>query len=80
MIAAALGASPRPSDVVHYVAFASNDAAGFQLLCDAPWRVVVSTYHARVATAVNSVGRTMILNLTRDLVDCMSCLVSHGRR
>jgi hypothetical protein len=80
MICVASNSTPRPSDIVHYVAYSSGGTAGFQLLCDAPWVVAISTYHARVATEVNSVGRTMTIDLTRDLVDCMSCLVSCGRR
>lgn len=80
MIGVAQNTSPRPSDVVHYVAYASGGLAGFQPLCAAPWLVSNSTYHARMVTETDSVGRTLIVGLTRDPVDCMSCLVQHGRR
>jgi hypothetical protein len=80
MICVAPNSTPRSSDIVHHVAYAAGGTVWFQLLCDAPWVVADSTYHARVATEVNPVSRTMILVLTRDPVDCMSCLVSHGCR
>lgn len=80
MIAVVQGVPPRPSEIVHHVAYAPGGMAGFQLLCDAPWVVADSTYHARVATEIDPVGRTMTVSLTRDPVDCMSCLVNHGRR
>ena len=84
MIGVAPNSTPQPSDIVHHVAYASGGVTGFQLLCAAPWAAadagLASTYHARVMTEVDPVGRTMTISLTRDPVDCMSCLVSHGRR
>lgn len=80
MICVAPNSTPCPSDVVHHVSYASGGIVGFQLLCDAPWVVSDSTYNARVMTEVDPVGRTMVINLTRDPVDCMACLVQHGRR
>lgn len=77
MIRGVQNATLTPSEIVHRVAYTP---VGFQLLCDAPWVVATSTYQARVATEGDPVGRTMVLDLTRDPVDCMSCLVVHGRR
>lgn len=78
MISAALGRSPVPSDIVHLVAYTEN---GFQLLCvSSPWVVAnLWTCRARVTTESDSLGRQMIISMTLDLVDCMKCLVSHGR-
>lgn len=79
MIGLASNSIPHLSDVVHHMVFTS--LSGYQLLCRAPWAVSTSMYNARVATEVDSVGRTMtIRSLTRDPVDCMACLVQHGRR
>jgi hypothetical protein len=79
MICVAHNAAPRPSEIVHHVAYASGGVSGFQLLCDAPWVVANSTYRARVMTEVDSLGRSMTIDLTADPVDCMKCLVWHGR-
>jgi len=80
MIAVARNADPVPSQIVHAVSYASSGNMGFQLACDAPWVVVNSMYHARVLTEIDPIGRTMTVSLTRDPVDCMSCLVAQARR
>lgn len=67
------------SDIVHHVAYTSGGFVGFQSLCRAPWIVTNSTYHARVAIETSPVGRSTVLTTTRDPVDCMACLVVHGR-
>lgn len=67
------------SDIVHHVAYTSGGFVGFQSLCSAPWIVANATYHARVLTEINPIGRSMTLSLTPDPVDCMACLVIHGR-
>lgn len=80
MIAVARNVNPVPSQIVHAVSYSSDVNMGFQLGCDAPWALVNSTYHARVLTEVDPTGRTMTVSLTRDPVDCMSCLVAQARR
>lgn len=79
MICVAHNTTSKPSAIVHYMAYASCGTSGFQLLCDAPWVVSNSMCHARVVTEVDSLGRSMTVDLTRDPVDCVTCLVRHGR-
>lgn len=73
-----VGPQPRltPSPIVHAIA---TSGMGFQLLCDARWLVEDSVYHARVVTEVDPLGRSTTFSLTRDPVDCMSCLVAQAR-
>ncbi len=80
MIGIAPNKTPVPSDIVHHLAYGAYNVTGYVLLCDSPWVVAYSTYHARVMTEVDPVGRTMTITLTRDLVDCMSCLVAQAQR
>lgn len=72
------GPPPRlvPSQIVHAVATSSM---GYQLLCDARHLIEDSVYHARVVTEVDPLGRSTTFSLTRDPVDCMSCLVAQAR-
>ncbi len=80
MILVTHNVAPIPSAIVHHVAWASGGVFGFQLLCDAPWVVSDSTYHARVVREVDLLGRSMTVDLTRDPVDCVTCLVRHARQ
>lgn len=82
VVASTYYAMPGPSMIVHHVGSPSGSLMGFQLLCVRPIGSFgeTSTYHARVLTEVNSIGRSLQVHLTRDPVDCMSCLVAQARR
>ncbi len=80
MISAEPNRTLTPSDIVHHAAYEPKGFTGFTLLCDAPWVVVDSTYHVRVLTEVDPIGRMVTASPTKDPVDCMSCLVVQARR
>lgn len=69
-------ASPAPSNIVHAIVTTSM---GYQLLCDVRWSIADDVYNARVLTVVDPIGRSMTVMLTRDPIDCMSCLVARTR-
>ncbi len=79
VIGSAQHSNLRSPDIVHHVAYVSGVYEGFQLLCDAPYLVVHSMYHARVASEVGLDDHVVALSPTLDPVDCMTCLVAYGR-
>lgn len=67
-------AIPEPSAIVHYVSYGVS-SVGFLFWCVSPWIVGRPVCRARLLSG----ERGMYVKSTLDPVDCVTCMVVHGR-
>lgn len=68
-----------PSRVVHGIAPLTRDR-GWALLCDVRIYAHLMSHHVRVTGSMNQDTFEMGVTITEGPIDCMACLVAHGRR